>query len=239
MYHPFLYGFNYFYLLLPAIILTLYAQSKINSAFQKYSKVHNRRGMTGADVARQLLQISGIRDVSVEPIRGNLTDHYDPRSKVLRLSESVYNSTSIAALGVAAHETGHAVQDDTGYVFLRMRSALVPLTNIGSQAAMPMILIGVLLGGMSTRSTIGYTLIQLGIIFFAFAVVFSLITLPVELNASKRAIAMLEDNYFLTDGEIEPAKKVLSAAALTYVASATVAILNLLRLIAIFGRRNN
>lgn len=219
------------------MLLAVYAQSKVGSTFQKYSKVRNRRGLTGADVAMQLLNLSGIYDVRVERIAGNLTDHYDPRTKVLRLSDSVYQSASVAAIGVAAHETGHAIQHDTGYSFLNLRSMLVPVTNISSRAAMPMILLGVLIGG-ARNSSFGYTLIQLGILFFAAAVVFALVTLPVELNASHRAIALLEGNGFLAEDEIGGAKKVLSAAALTYVASAAVAIANLLRLILIFGRRS-
>lgn len=229
--------FEYIILVIPAMILALYAQSKVKSTFNKYSQVSNRRGYTGADIARELLRYSGINDVKVEPISGHLTDHYDPRTKILRLSEPVYNSTSLAAIGVAAHETGHAVQDDTGYAFLRLRGLLVPISNIGSQAAMPMIIIGLLIGSFS-RSGFGYTLIQLGIIFFALAVIFTIVTLPVEFNASSRAIAMLEDNGYLSDSEIVPAKKVLSAAALTYVAATAVAVANLLRLISIFGRRD-
>lgn len=232
------YGFSYFYILLPAMILAIYAQSKVGNTFQKYSRIRNRNGFTGADVAKQLLNLSGIYDVRVERIAGNLTDHYDPRSKVLRLSESVYDSASVSALGVAAHETGHAIQHDTGYAFLNLRSLLVPVTNISSRAAMPMIIIGVLIGG-TRNSSFGYTFIQLGILFFAAAVVFALVTLPVELNASKRAIALLQGNGFLAGEEINGAKKVLNAAALTYIASAAVAIANLLRLMLIFGRRNN
>lgn len=229
---------RYITILLPAIILALYAQAKVNSTFQKYARVRNMRGYTGADVARELLKLSGIYDVRVEQVAGNLTDHYDPRSKVLRLSESVYNSNSISAVGVAAHETGHAIQDATGYAFLRLRSAMVPVTQIGSNLAMPMIFIGVLLGGF-TQYSFGYTLVQIGIVFFAIAVLFSLVTLPVEFNASNRAIAMLESNGFLESQEVGSARKVLNAAALTYVAAAAVAIANLLRLLAIFGRRND
>lgn len=230
------FNFSYFYILIPAMLLAFYAQSKVGSTFQKYSRTSNRRGYTGADAAKQLLNLSGIYDVRVERIAGNLTDHYDPRTKVLRLSDSVYGSTSISAIGVAAHETGHAVQHETGYSFLSLRSLLVPFTNISSRAAMPMILIGILVGG--SRSTgFGYTLIQLGILFFAAAVVFALVTLPVEFNASKRAIAMLSNDGILQADEIGGAKKVLDAAALTYVASATVAIANLLRLVLMFGRR--
>ena len=228
--------YSYMWVVLPAMILALYAQNKVSTTFNKYSKVSNRNGYTGADVARQLLSMSGINDVRVERIHGHLTDHYDPRAKVLRLSDSVYSSTSIAAIGVAAHETGHAIQHDTGYVFLGLRSAMVPITNISSKMAMPMIILGIILGG--SRS-FGYTLIEIGILLFAVAVVFALVTLPVEFNASSRAITMLGGYNFLSQEELDPAKKVLSAAAMTYVASATVAIANLLRMILIFGRRND
>ena len=228
--------FSYFYMILPAMILAIYAQSKVSSTYQKYARVRNQGGYTGAEVARMLLQNAGIYDVTVEKVRGNLTDHYDPRSKVLRLSEGVYDSASVAALGIAAHETGHAVQDDRGYFFLRLRGALVPLSNIGSNLAMPLIILGILFGA---ASQFGYTLVQLGIILFSLAVLFTIITLPVEFNASHRAIAMLEDQGYLTTEEIVPAKKVLSAAALTYVAATLVAVLNLLRLVMIFGRRND
>lgn len=236
MFYP--YSFSYFYILIPPMILALYAQSKVGSTFNKYSKVSNSRGFTGADVARQLLNASGIYDVTVERVRGNLTDHYDPRTKTLRLSDSVYGSTSIAAIGVAAHETGHAIQHDTGYAFLKLRSAMVPITNIGSNLAVPLIFLGVLIGGMA-GSSFGYTIIQLGIVLFSLAVAFSLITLPVEFDASKRAIEALGMYNFLSEEELKPAKKVLSAAALTYVASAAVAIANLLRLVLLFGRRDD
>lgn len=232
------YSFSYFYILIPAMILAVYAQSKVGSTFNKYSRVSNSRGFTGAEVARQLLSAAGIHDVTVERVGGNLTDHYDPRTKTLRLSDSVYGSTSIAAIGVAAHETGHAIQHDEGYVFLKLRSAMVPVTNIGSNLAMPLIVIGVLIGGMA-GSSFGYTIIQFGIVLFSLAVAFSLITLPVEFDASKRAIETLGMYNFLSDDELKPAKKVLSAAALTYVASAAVAISNLLRLVLMFGRRND
>ena len=221
-------------LLLVAMFFTMWAQSKVNSTYSTYAKVLNRRGYTGADVARQLLFASGINDVEVIPIRGHLTDHYDPRKKVLGLSESVYNSSSVAALGIAAHETGHAVQHDTGYAFLKLRSTLVPVANIGSRLAMPLILIGILFGAMGNAS---YFFVDLGILFFSVSVLFTLVTLPVEFNASNRAIAMLEKNAFLDADEVEPARKVLSAAAMTYVAAAAVAVTQLLRLLFMFGGR--
>lgn len=232
------FNFQYLYLLFPAMILAMYAQSKVKSTFNKYSRVGNSYGLTGAEVAERLLRIAGINDVSVERIGGNLTDHYDPGHKVLRLSESVYSSQSLAAIGVAAHETGHAVQHATGYAALGIRSALVPVTNIGSKLSMPMIFIGVLLGSQA-GSDMGYMLVQLGIAFFSLAVVFALVTLPVELNASARAVEMLDANGILSSSELAPVKKVLSAAALTYVASAAVAIAQLLRLLLLFGRRRD
>ncbi|MCQ4726404.1 zinc metallopeptidase [Anaerotignum faecicola] len=234
----FYFNFQYIYILIPAMLLALYAQSKVQSTFRKYSNVRNSYGMTGAEAAQRLLNIAGIYDVRIERVGGNLTDHYDPGKKVLRLSDSVYGSTSLAAIGVAAHETGHAVQHAVGYAPLGLRSALVPLTNISSRMAMPMIIIGILLGSQA-GSGMGYALVQFGIVLFAVAVVFALVTLPVEFNASRRAVAMLGDNGILSGSELEPVKKVLSAAALTYVASAAVAIANLLRLVLLFGRRDD
>ncbi len=223
-----------FILLILAIILSLYAQTNVTGTYNKYSKVQNRRGFTGAQVAAQMLQNAGIYDVNVERVAGNLTDHYDPRTKTLRLSQGVYDHTSVAALGIAAHETGHAIQHDVGYGPLALRSILVPVANLGSRMAMPLIFIGML---FSSRS--GNLMIEMGIIFFAASVAFTLITLPVEFDASARAIDLLVDQSFLDETEVGGAKKVLRAAALTYVAAAIVAVLQLLRLIAIFGRRND
>ncbi|MDD4842783.1 MAG: zinc metallopeptidase [Anaerotignum sp.] len=223
-----------FILLILAIILSLYAQSNVTGTYNKYAKVQNRRGYTGEQVATLMLQNSGIYDVKVERVAGNLTDHYDPRTKTLRLSQGVHDSTSVAALGIAAHETGHAIQHDVGYGPLALRSILVPVANLSSKMAMPLIFIGMLF----SRSS-GNLMIQLGIIFFAASVAFTLITLPVEFNASARAIDLLVDQSFLDDSEIGGAKKVLRAAALTYVAAAIVAVVQLLRLLGIFGRRSN
>lgn len=236
---PFFYGFDstFLFLVVPAMILALVAQHKVKSTFEKYSHIGNRRGLTGAEVAKQIMNSNGIYDVSVERIRGNLTDHYDPAHKVLRLSDDVYGSTSLSAIGVAAHETGHAIQHAHGYGPLWLRSAMAPITNISSRMAMPLIFIGLLLGGMRNFS-FGYTLILVGIMLFGVAVLFSLVTLPVEFNASRRAVAILEDRGFLTGDEIGPARKVLQAAAMTYVAAAAVAIANLLRLFTIFARRD-
>lgn len=227
-------GYSYYYVLLPAILLTLYAQSKVKNTFNRYSSVRSRSGVTGAEAAQRLLHAAGIYDVRIEGVRGSLTDHYDPTSKVLRLSESVYGSTSLAAIGVAAHETGHAVQHARGYAPLKLRSMLVPATNIGSRLAMPIIFAGALLGGSSSNG-----LIQLGIMLFSLTVVFSLVTLPVEFNASSRAVDMLGECGVLDYEEIGPVEKVLNAAALTYVAAAASAIASLLRLLLIFGRRND
>lgn len=234
----FYYNFQYIYLLIPAFILTLYAQSKVNSTFARYSKVRSTSGLTGAQAAQELMHRAGIYDVRIERVRGNLTDHYDPAHKVLRLSDSVYSSTSLAAIGVAAHETGHAVQHSVGYAPLGLRSAMVPLTNISSRLAMPLIFLGVIFGS-SRGSDFGYMFIQGGIILFAMAVLFSIVTLPVEFNASARAVKMLGNYGILSTDELKPVKQVLSAAALTYVAAALSAIMSLLRLILIFGRRDD
>ncbi|WP_304508995.1 zinc metallopeptidase [Anaerotignum sp.] len=223
-----------FFLLILAFILSLYAQSNVTGTYNKYAKVQNRRGYTGSQVATMMLQNSGIYDVSVERVAGNLTDHYDPRTKTLRLSQGVHDSTSVAALGIAAHETGHAIQHDVGYAPLALRSIFVPVANLGSRMAMPLVFIGILF-----RGSTGNFMIELGIIFFAAAVAFTLITLPVEFNASSRAIDLLVDQSFLDENEIGGAKKVLKAAALTYVAAAIVAVMQLLRLLAIFGRRSD
>ena len=228
------YGFNSMYFLVRlAYIFSMVAQAKVSGTFNKYSKIRNRMGFTGAQVATQMLQNAGIYDVSVQRVAGNLTDHYDPRTKTLRLSQSVYDSTSVAALGVAAHETGHAIQHDVGYAPLALRSFFVPLANFGSRLAIPLILIGFIFSGG------GSFLVTLGILFFSLSVAFTIITLPVEFNASTRAIRLLVDDGFLSSDEIGGAKKVLSAAAMTYVAAAFAAVAQLLRLVAIFGRRDD
>ena len=189
--------------------------------------------MTGADAARRLLNSQGIYDVSIEGVAGNLTDHYDPRSKTLRLSESVYQSSSVSAIGVAAHECGHAIQDHVGYVPLRMRAAFVPVVNFGSHLSWPLILIGVIIGG------IGSPMVNIGIWMFVLVVLFQLITLPVELNASRRAVVLLDQNGILQGEEVSQTRKVLGAAALTYVAAAASSILQLLRLVILFGGRRD
>lgn len=215
-------------------VLSMAASARVNSTFSKYSKVRSMTGMTGAQAASRLLNSQGIYDVQVREVRGQLTDHYDPRTKTVNLSESVYGSTSVAAIGVAAHECGHAMQDNTGYVPLRLRGAIVPVANIGSHAAFPLIILGVIIGGM------GSPLVNIGLILFSLAVVFQLVTLPVEVNASKRAITLLGQVGILGSEEVGHTRKVLGAAALTYVAALAASVLQLLRLLLLFGgRRNN
>ncbi len=236
MYYGYGYGYGMdpmYFLVIIAFIFSMVAQTKVSTTFNKYSRVRNRAGFTGAQVATQMLQNAGIYDVSVQRVAGNLTDHYDPRTKTLRLSQSVYDSTSVAALGVAAHETGHAIQHDVGYAPLALRSMLVPAANFGSKLAIPLILIGFFFSGG------GSALVTIGILFFSLSVLFTLITLPVEFNASHRAIDLLVEDGFLASDEIGGAKKVLSAAAMTYVAAAFAAVAQLLRLMAIFGRRDD
>ena len=217
-------------LLLPAILLTVYAQSKVTSTYRRYSRVRSLTGLRGCDMARQMLDMHGMSNVKVEKVKGNLTDHYDPRSKVLRLSEATYDSDSVAALGVAAHETGHAMQDAENYGPLRFRSALAPVASIGSSASWILIIVGLLFSS--------FNLIGIGIICFAVVVLFQVVTLPVELNASNRALAALQSDGFMIPQEVEHAEKVLKAAALTYIAAALTSVLQLIRLILIFGRRD-
>ena len=218
-------------LLLPALILSLYAQAKVSSTYSKYAKVRAKSGIAACDMARQLLNYNGLSDVRVEQVSGNLTDHYDPRSRVLRLSQATYHSCSVAALGVAAHEAGPAMQHAEGYVPLKVRTALVPVASFGSYASWILILIGVFMSALG--------LIQIGIIFFSATVLFQLVTLPVEFNASSRALAALEGGGFLDSQETDLTAKVLKAAALTYVAAALTAMLQLLRLLLIFGNRRD
>ena len=231
MYWPFFYDWTYI-LLIPALILSMWAQFRVSSTFSRFSKVRASSGMTATQMAEQLLHAEGVYDVSVERTRGNLTDHYDPRNMVLRLSDSTANSTSVAALGVAAHEAGHVLQHRDGYAPLMLRTAAVPVVNIGSNLSWPLFLVGLIFSWDP--------LLYAGIALFALAVLFALITLPVEFNASKRALAALEANGYLQPGEeMRGAKKVLSAAAMTYVASAFMAIMQLLRLLAIAGSRRD
>ena len=221
-------------LLIPAMLLSLYAQHKVSSTFHKYSRISAKTGMTGAEVAAKLLAATGIRDVKIQAVPGNLTDHYDPRDKVVRLSEAVYAQTSLAAIGVAAHEVGHAIQHNQDYGPLAFRSGLFPVVNIGSKLSMPLLMLGLFMG----YSGFGMWMLNAGILLFSFVVLFQLVTLPVEFNASSRAIALLQGQNILSSDEATPAKKVLDAAALTYVASAVMALLNLLRFLMIArGRR--
>lgn len=219
-------------LVLIGVMLSLWAQGRVNSTYSKYARVGSRTGMTGADAARRLLASQGIYDVTVRQVSGNLTDHYDPRTKTVNLSQGVYGSTSVAAIGVAAHECGHAMQDNEEYAPLRIRSALVPVANFGSQLSWPLILLGVIFGGL------GSPLVQIGILLFTAAVLFQLVTLPVEFNASSRAVKLLDAQGILYGEEVTGTKKVLKAAALTYVAAAAGSILQLLRLIILFGGRD-
>ncbi len=234
------YGYYYFdwtYLLvIIGVVLCLLAQMRVQSTFRKFEKVQCRNGMTGAEAAYRILRYAGITDVKIERISGSLTDHYDPRTKTLRLSDSVYGKSTVSAIGVAAHECGHAVQHQKNYAPLQFRSALVPVANLGSSLAWPLIIIGVILGGMVSTG-FPYWLIMGGILLFTLAVLFQIVTLPVEFNASSRALKVLESTGILCQDEIGSARKVLGAAALTYVASAASAILQLLRLLILFGGR--
>lgn len=227
------YGMDSTYILvLIAAVLAMIASAKVKSTFNKYSKVRSISGLTGAEAARKVLQYSGVFDVAVEQVPGNLTDHYDPRTKVLRLSDSTYGSNSVAAIGVAAHECGHAIQHANNYAPLKIRAAFVPVANIGSRMAWPIIILGIILGGSAT-------LINVGIWLFCLVVLFQLITLPVEFNASSRAVKLLGNYGILHDEELVQTKKVLLAAALTYVASAAGGILQLIRLFLLFGGGRN
>ena len=228
------YGMGYYFdptiiLVLIGAMLSLWASSRVNTTFARYSRVRSMTGMTGAQAAQRLLQSQGIYDVTVRSVRGNLTDHYDPRTKTVNLSESVYGSTSVAAIGVAAHECGHAIQDNVGYSPLRLRAAFVPLANFGSTLSWPLIVIGLIVSMPF--------LLKLGIWMFTLAVAFQLITLPVEFNASSRAVALLDSQGILSGEEVDGTSKVLKAAALTYVAAAAASILQLLRLLILFGHR--
>ena len=228
------YGFDWTYLMvLAGAILSLIASAKVNSTFQKYARVRSMSGLTGAQVARRILDRNGLSEIPVEHVSGNLSDHYDPSSRVLRLSDSTYNSLSVAAIGVAAHECGHAIQHKESYGPLKLRTAIVPAANIGSRLGMPIILLGLVFGGG------GSVLVNIGIWVFSLAVLFQIITLPVEFNASNRALAMLDDYGILGQDEKRKAKSVLSAAAMTYVAAAAASILQLLRLMILFGGRRN
>ena len=236
----FYYDWSYLILLLPALIFSLWASGRVNTTFRKYSQMHTRLGMTGADAARAVLLANGVSGVRIEAVPGNLSDHYDPKSNVIRLSESVYGVSTPAAVGVAAHEAGHAVQYAQNYAPIKIRAAIVKATNIGSKLSMPLILIGILcmaLPSLAAFSEFFYYVAVFGVLCFGMCVVFQLITLPTEYNASRRALRAIEDSALLTDEERSGAKKVLSAAALTYVAALAVSLTQFLRLLMIVGRR--
>ena len=234
--YAYYYGFDWTYLVLvlPCVILAMVASARVNSTFKRYANQHSSRRITGAEAAQRVLRNNGVFNVQVHRVSGNLTDHYDPKSNVIRLSDSVYDSTSTAAIGVACHEAGHAVQYAEHYLPIKVRAAIIPITNIGSKLAMPLILLGLVLnvlGGLS------YTFVYLGIACFALSLVFQLVTLPVEFNASRRALRAIEDGQLLTEAEMRGAKKTLNAAAMTYVAATAVSLAQLLRLLLLFGGR--
>ncbi len=231
------YGFYFdptYILVIIGAVICLAASARVKSTFRKYDRVRSMSGMTGAQAAERILRAAGIDDVSVQHVSGDLTDHYDPRNKVLRLSDSTYGSASVAAVGVAAHECGHAIQHQKSYAPLTIRGAIVPVANFGSAAAWPLIVIGLFI-----NSHTGTLLIDIGILCFSLAVMFQLVTLPVELNASRRAVHILGETGILDSQELKGTRKVLKAAALTYVAGAASAILQLLRLVLLFGGRND
>lgn len=222
-------NYYYFILVVPVLILSMIASAKVNSSFKKYSRVFSSRNLTGAQAAFEVLRYYGISNVQIERVSGNLTDHYDPRTNIIRLSDNVYNSTSVAAIGVACHEAGHAAQYAQNYAPIKIRSIILPAANLGSKAGIPLAILGFLLNFE--------VLAVAGIIFFSFAVVFQLVTLPVEFNASKRALNVISDADILSVEEKKGARKVLTAAAMTYVAALAVSIANLLRIILMFNRR--
>ena len=224
------YPFDYYYLILvvPALLFAAWAQAQVSGAYNRYSLVRVSRGMTGAMAARRILDDNGLTGVRVERVAGKLSDHYDPGERVVRLSAGVYDSDSVASLGVAAHECGHAVQHATHYAPLTFRNAIIPITNFGSKLSIPLIIVGLFLSG---------TLVDIGLLLFSLVAVFQLVTLPVEFNASSRALATLENGNFLDRRELEGARKVLRAAALTYVAALLVSVAQLMRLILLFGNR--
>ena len=234
------YDWSYLVLVLPAVIFSLWASSRVNSTFRKYSQMRTYRGMTGADAARAVLSANGVSGVRIEHVSGNLTDHYDPKSNVIRLSDDVYGASTPAAIGVAAHEAGHAVQYAQNYGPIKFRAAIVKATNIGSKLSMPLILIGILcmaLPMFAALSDFFYYVAVFGVLCFGMCVLFQLVTLPTEYNASRRALKAIESSYLLTPEEQKGAKKVLSAAALTYVAALAVSLTQFLRLLMIVGRR--
>ena len=228
------YGFDwtYFVFILPCVIITLFCQVKVKSTFSKYSKIRNSRNMTGAQAAEYVLRQNGVNGVRIEHIEGSLSDHFDPRTNVIRLSDTVYNSNSVAAIGVAAHEAGHAVQHAQNYLPNKIRGIILPLANLGSKLSWILILLGLVF-----TAKVGYTFLYIGIIMFSLSVLFTLATLPVEFNASKRALECIKENNLLIGEEYKGAKRTLQAAAMTYVAAALTAVMQLLRLIVIARSR--
>ncbi len=238
-FYSYYYGFDWTYLIivLPCILLAMIASAGVNRTFQRYSKQISSGHITGAQAAQRVLQSNGVRNVAIERVSGNLTDHFDPKANVIRLSDNVYDNPSTAAIGVACHEAGHAVQYANNYFPIKIRAAIIPITNFGSKLAMPLILLGILFSAFGSYS---YTLVYLGIACFALSLVFQLITLPVEFNASRRAMQAIDETGLLTADEQKGARKTLSAAAMTYVAAVAVSLAQLLRLILLFGgRRRN
>ncbi len=229
-------------ILIPPLLLSLYAQFKVNSTYKKFSKVSNARGLTAREVARRILDSNGLQHIRIEHIKGNLTDHFDPSSNTVRLSDSVDNSTSVAAIGVAAHECGHAVQHAEGYTPIKIRTAMVPITNFSSKLSMLFIIVGLVISNMykaTQGNQTGFTIAVIGICLFAVATVFQLVTLPVEFNASSRALKTLETDMILYEDEVPKARKVLTAAALTYVAALISSLASLFRIILIVFSGNN
>lgn len=228
------FDWTYLVLVIPAMIFAMWASNRVNKTFEKYQSQHSIKRITGAAAARRILDANGLQNVPIDLITGNLTDNYDPTANVVRLSQSVYNNTSTAAIGIACHEVGHALQYATNYPPVRLRMAIIPVTRIGSRLSVPLIIVGILLGSLSYFFTV---IAYIGIAFFALSTFFQLVTLPVELNASKRALQQIQANGLLYDNEIQGAKEVLNAAALTYVAALAVSLTQLIRFLMIVGRR--
>lgn len=229
------YGIDWTYivLVLPAVIFSLIASANVNSTFKKYSRVYNSRRLTGADAARRILDSNGLQHIRIERISGNLSDHFDPRSNVIRLSQAVYDGATAAAVGVAAHECGHAIQHAVGYLPIKLRSAIIPITNIGSKLAFPMILLGVVLTAWSQQALM---IAYIGVALFGLSLVFQLVTLPTEFNASRRALKTIDNMGLLSGDDLKASKKVLTAAAMTYVAALAVTLMQLIRLFLIVNR---
>ena len=234
IFYPYYYGFDWTYiiLVLPCLFLSLWASAKVNNTFKRYSAQLSSRRITGAQAAQRVLQRNGVYGVRIEQVSGKLSDHFDPKSNVIRLSGDVYASTSTAAIGVACHEAGHAVQHATHYFPIKIRSAIIPITNFGSKLALPLILLGILFSSLGQVST---TIVYIGIACFGLSFVFQVVTLPVEFNASRRALIAIEEDELLTRDELTGARKTLNAAAMTYVAATAVSLAQLLRLISLFG----